>query len=427
MPVGSCNLEGLHDFHFDGDVAMDRSTVRKKCSRWVALCLIGSFTGCVTNPLPVATVWDKLGITGASARLRDATLNRSGNYPGREKKPPLLRISDPANLAADKPEAIKTAAKIKQDQDLKPQKIKALKFLAEVNCGCYNKDDQVAKAFLEALNDCDPEVRTAAIEGICKTASNCSSCRTGCETSCCSEEIVKKLNDLATGVDAKGCYKETNKDIRRLAAAAANKCGCPEPAPIEEVPAPDPIPERTGERRPDEDRPAPTGERRPDDAGIRLPQPESGVQKVSFTISEESIKSQTAPTKQIASRGGKSEPKPNVAKDSYGTGSEPVAIAKRRGANGETIRSVANADQLVKSYVHTVTVKSSGKCELVINLPNAYDLPVDSNMVLVDTSGNQQVGKVVNISGKQVTILLSSECALKAFGGAEMKVGLIGE
>ena len=46
------------------------------------------------------------------------------------------RIADPANLQSDNP-AIKAAAKAKAEQDLAPQKIKAIKYLATVGCAAF--------------------------------------------------------------------------------------------------------------------------------------------------------------------------------------------------------------------------------------------------------------------------------------------------
>jgi hypothetical protein len=380
---------------------MDRSTDRKDRKHWLAICLAASFTGCVTNPIPTATFWDKLGITGATARLRDSTINRNGNFPGLEKKPPVLRLADPANLAPEKPEVIKAAAKIKQDQDLKKQKIKAVKFLAEVNCGCYNKDDAVAKALLEALGDCDPDVRKAAVEAICTTAGNCNTCRTGCETTCCSEEILKKLNELANAKDAQGCYKETVPEIRSLAAAAAKKCPCPPPKPIEEIPAPEPH-EIEEIKAPPEQAPPAEDKLKPGVDGKREASNNanaSGVSRVSFNISE-----------------GK------VTFDPYGTGMEQVKIAKRRGPNGESIQSIANPDHLISTRV----IQSRSQLgEILIELPELFELSPGWSMVVVDPAGGYQVGKIIDASGRRVLIGFEAGSILQLESGATAKVGLV--
>ena len=63
------------------------------------------------------TIWHALGIPQAWSRTRDATLNRSGKFPGLEKKPPVKRLADPSNLKSDNP-LLKTAAEIKVQEDL---------------------------------------------------------------------------------------------------------------------------------------------------------------------------------------------------------------------------------------------------------------------------------------------------------------------
>jgi hypothetical protein len=99
----------------------------------------------------------------AYARHRDAHVNSRGNRPQAEKVPPLKRIADPSNLVpivppsgtpggstaivtkagaifqegdpgVPQPEAIKVAAQIKTQEDLKGQKIKGLKYLGTIGC-----------------------------------------------------------------------------------------------------------------------------------------------------------------------------------------------------------------------------------------------------------------------------------------------------
>jgi len=125
------------------------------------------------------TFWNLLGIPQGSQAIRDARLNRLGNHPNRERVPPLKRIADPSNLESKNP-AIATAAKIKKDQDLAPQKIKAIKYLGTIACCCPTNKDDVKNALLAALDDCTDEVRQAAAEAICHAAGNpCSICNDG--------------------------------------------------------------------------------------------------------------------------------------------------------------------------------------------------------------------------------------------------------
>jgi hypothetical protein len=397
---------------------MDRSLNQKRRARLLLACLLGTFTGCVATPVQVPTVWDRLGITGATARLRDATFNRNGNFPGLEKKPPLLKLADPANLAPDKPEVIKTAAKIKQDKDLKKQKIKAIKFLAEVGCGCYNKDDAVAKALLEAMGDCDPDVKKAAIEAIQQSSGECAACRSGCETTCCSEDVVKKLHDMAYGRDDKGCFKEPDAEIRSLAAAAARSCPCPPTKPIEEVPAPAEI-EEVPPTHPEPD-PIESPSELPSiesPLGAHLNLDNAPVTKVSFSSSVAEVSVTPKLSEKRAAETDSGNPR-------YGTGDEPVRVVKRRGKGGELISGIANPDHLIQA---TFVSASDRSHEMVVELPGHFQLATDSSMVFVDSVSNYQVGKVSSVRGRHVHVAFDAPVVLKATKGATLHVGLIGE
>ena len=378
---------------------MDRLHSTGAASRLAAACFLSSFVGCVANPVPVPTVWDKLGIPQAAARIRDSSINRSGNYPNLEKKPPLLKIADPANLQPEKPEMIKTAAKIKTDKDLKKQKIKAINFLAEVNCGCYNKDDKVAKAFLAALDDCDPDVRKAAVEGLCKAAGNCSACRTGCETTCCTEEILKKVQDIATGVDANGCMKEPVKEIRVAAAGLLKKCPCPPSKPIEEVPAPPPseIEEITA----------------PDFEGRKLEGDENRTPGRKLEGSTSGIQSRNGSVAKVSYR---------VRDTGVLPGTEPVIVAKRGSSKGISSDAISNPEQLIAARVVS-NHKQLG--ELLIELPDVYKLNVGWTMVVLDEKGNHQVGRITEASGRRIVIALEGSTSLSTDANQSIKMGLV--
>lgn len=378
---------------------MDRLHSTGAASRLAAACFLSSFVGCVANPVPVPTVWDKLGIPQAAARIRDSSINRSGNYPNLEKKPPLLKIADPANLQPEKPEMIKTAAKIKTDKDLKKQKIKAINFLAEVNCGCYNKDDKVAKAFLAALDDCDPDVRKAAVEGLCKAAGNCSACRTGCETTCCTEEILKKVQDIATGLDANGCVKEPVKEIRVAAAGLLKKCPCPPAKPIEEVPAPPPseIEEITA----------------PDFEGRKLEGDENRTPGRKLEGSTSGIQSRNGSVAKVSYR---------VRDTGVLPGTEPVIVAKRGSSKGISSDAISNPEQLIAARVVS-NHKQLG--ELLIELPDVYKLNVGWTMVVLDEKGNHQVGRITEASGRRIVIALEGSTSLSTDANQSIKMGLV--
>ncbi|MCD0459316.1 hypothetical protein [Roseiconus lacunae] len=200
---------------------------------------------------PTPTIWRFMGIPQGIQKIRDVTVNRRGNFPGLERKPPVKRIGDPANLESDNP-AIKAAAEIKQAEDMKMQKIKAIKFLATMGCGCYDKEGKITDALLAAMDDCTPDVRLAAIEAIADSA-NGECCKSCGSTSCCSEKVTKRLSEIAYERDDSGCMLEPNAEVREAAAKALCVC-CPNRAtgPIEEdvpevdVPElPQPIPGET--------------------------------------------------------------------------------------------------------------------------------------------------------------------------------------
>ncbi|TWU36624.1 hypothetical protein Q31b_49050 [Novipirellula aureliae] len=180
------------------------------------------------------TIWRFMGIPQGLQKIRDVTTNRRGNHPGLERKPPLKAIADPANLASENP-AIKAAAEIKQAEDMKKQKIKAIKYLASIGCGCYDKDGKITEAILASTDDCTPEVRLAAVEAIGEASSNgcCGKCGS---TSCCNEKITKRLSEMAYERDDDGCPIEPSAEIRCVAKQVLCKCcpGGPPTGPIEE-------------------------------------------------------------------------------------------------------------------------------------------------------------------------------------------------
>lgn len=188
----------------------------------IAALVLMTSTGCGSLPdPPVTTVWQKLGIPQGLIGLRDGLVNRKGNFPGLERKPPLLPLAAPENLESPI-EMIKVAAQVKAAEDLAPQKIKALKYLGAVGCGCYDKDGAIEAALLEALADCTPDVRIAAAEAIQEATGDCA-CVDGCAMTCCTEAIQEKLAEIAYG-EENGCWIEPNAEVREAALAALSSC-----------------------------------------------------------------------------------------------------------------------------------------------------------------------------------------------------------
>ena len=185
--------------------------------------LTSNLAGQMVEPpsAPSTTMWQLSGIPQGVHSVYDATSNRFGKHPKLERAEALLRLADPANLASDIP-AIRIAAEAKADADLTDQKIKAIRYLAEVGCECSSQSDMVEQALLAALDDCAEQVRYEAAVAFCgTTGQTCGQCN---RKSCCSVEALKKLHEIATGRDDNGCWYETSADVRRVAGAAFDRC-----------------------------------------------------------------------------------------------------------------------------------------------------------------------------------------------------------
>ncbi|MCE9605182.1 MAG: hypothetical protein K8U03_09815 [Planctomycetia bacterium] len=234
---------------------------------------------------------DKLGagIGGlfqrAFSRIKNA-LGLTGKFPGLQAQPPVLPITDPANLGPNAPPAVKAAAAAKMEEDQAGQKIQALRYLATLGCGgCY---PAVEDAMLAGLDDCTEAVRyeaALALRGKDGQTRCCNYCKCG---DCCSDKIRKKLDEIANKMDDKNCYKEPSERVRRVAREALAACGgfssSQSPTPTEgptEAPLPDPavsgpaagvVPEA----------PAPAAIVPGSSAGAAVPNPFSGVQLASF-------------------------------------------------------------------------------------------------------------------------------------------------
>lgn len=196
-------------------------TLRTAFSAVITLVFVAETAWAQPAPAPApaapTTIWSFLGIPQGLNKVHGTLFNRHGMLPCLEKKPPLKSLADAANLESENP-AIKRAAQIKKEEDLKPQKIKAIKYLAKIGCGCYNKDGSVTKALTKAMDsvdECTEEVRLAAVEAISEAArgEECENCK---QRSCCKdEEILKKLAEIAYYRNDDGCYKEPSERVRR--------------------------------------------------------------------------------------------------------------------------------------------------------------------------------------------------------------------
>ena len=202
-------------------------TLRTAFSAVVAVIVTAGTAWAQPAPVPAApsTIWSFMGIPQGLNKVHGALFNRHGNLPCLEKKPPLKSLADAANLASDNA-AVKRAAQIKKEEDLKPQKIKAIKYLAKIGCGCYDKDGSVTDALLKAMDsvdECTEEVRLAAVEAVSDAVrgEECANCK---QRSCCNEKILTKLAEIAYYRSDNGCYKEPSERVRTAAEAALQTC-----------------------------------------------------------------------------------------------------------------------------------------------------------------------------------------------------------
>jgi hypothetical protein len=224
---------------------MDRG---KMCNvlRFGAVALLAVFTLSSTGrgqvppppPVPQPTLWSFLGIPQGCKKLHGALINRHGKHPKLEKKLPRKALNDPSFLQPDAPAVLKKAAEVKIAEDLAPQKIKAVRYLTKIGCGCYDVDKSLTQALQEAMGDCTERVRLATIEAIADAAEggNCANCGQVC---CCNEDILKTLARIAFERDEFGCFEEPSERVRNAARQALEIC-CPGTGPVEEMPEPIP-------------------------------------------------------------------------------------------------------------------------------------------------------------------------------------------
>ena len=141
-------------------------------------------------------------------------------FPGLEPKPPLLPIADKQNLDDNASPAVKTAAKVKAEEDQAAQNAKAIRYLSSKGCGnCFPDTEQ---ALLEALEDCNEQTRAATLEGLRDSVGTpCQCCKVN---SCCTEKLLTKIYELAYDRDCRGCYAEPSPRVRRLARLVLRGC-----------------------------------------------------------------------------------------------------------------------------------------------------------------------------------------------------------
>lgn len=141
--------------------------------------------------------------------------------------------------------AMGLASKMKKEMKMKPLKLKAIKFLGKQDCNCT---PEIVAELLKMLDDCDEDVRYAALEALHKDCSKdgkgCCKKKTiacagdgqcpngdccGCQ---CQKQVIDRLHRLLIERTALGCLKETSQKVRDLAAQMIEEClSCHEPPP----------------------------------------------------------------------------------------------------------------------------------------------------------------------------------------------------
>jgi len=379
-------------------------------------------------------------------------LNRRGNLPFLEKKPPVLKLADPRNLAEGQPEMVKAAAGIKQAEDMKKQKLKALKYLAEINCGCYNKDGKVEAAFLEALDDCDPDVRMAAIEGLstaaggggnknckfckdrkklvdckltgggcgsckgCQSGSGCdqcNSCESGCATTCCTRKIQDKLEDIVYGMKD-GCYKEPVAEIR--AAAEKLLCLCPcAPVEPEELIRPNPY-SREELIRPDQ-------YKKPDDIplieGQKPIELKEGIDGTS-NLSDISLRQHYYASSRVNVEMQLNDE--SVSVPSVLAGPRPTMSAEDWAYSNPKGVAISNPELLVSCKTVNYNVALG---ELLVEMPFTSQIEQGWGVVVVDESNSQAAGMISEVGGRRILITLTDPTAVHPERGAQVRFGVV--
>ncbi|MFO0921555.1 MAG: hypothetical protein U0905_03600 [Pirellulales bacterium] len=217
---------------------MKRFTIKKTsrfhCLGWIIVLCI---SGCAVAPpvatptapgvAPPMTLPRYLGVNsvahGMHRVIYRSRLRLSTYIPALEPAPAAaapMALGDPACLQSPAP-AVAAAASIQQAEAAAPAKVKALAYLATIDC---SRNPQVEEAILAALDDPSDSVRIAAIQAVVDGASHCGPCASGCG-GCCTPAIRSKLMRMATETLPNGCFFEPNAKARRLARIAMEQCG----------------------------------------------------------------------------------------------------------------------------------------------------------------------------------------------------------
>ena len=106
----------------------------------------------------------------------------------------------------------------------------------------------------------------------------------------------------------------------------------------------------------------------------------------------------------------------------FGDGTEPVRLAQRKSKSGEFISGIANAEQLVQGRVTKVV---SSRSTIEVEMPQAFDLTEEQQLILVDRAGNMQSGSISVVQGKRIRIVFDEAMVLSCTKGEPIRFGLL--
>jgi hypothetical protein len=370
----------------------------RKLSQLKWSVLVVALGGCTVPTQPVATFWQKLGIPQADAAFRAGVLNKSGDYPDLEKKPPVLPISDLQNLQSPNP-LLKNAAEIKKDKDLKPQKLKALKYLASVGCVCPGEKEKVVEALLAGLNDCDCEVRKAALEAVCAAIKSCGPCGGDpCVDTCCTEAIQKKLEEMANKQDDKGCFVEPSAQLRSLAANVLAAC----PA----------LPKKEDKKTGPVGEGGATGEGEEEKGASEASPSDEGEKSTTNTMPREL---DVAP---VTAR---------ISSASYGdVDIHPVVHqVKQESSENQPVNDILTPEQAANLVVCSKVEEATEAGSVIVSMPAVYQLEEGMLMVVIDSTGSLSSSQIIKVEAEKLTLRLERPEIKENLFAKGARVGLV--
>lgn len=193
------------------------------------------FFGCVARWVPATALMCVAMTCAGSLQAQDSGAPPWGEFLRQFGKDPLLKK---AFHQQDEKEPKGLAAKIRARELDVPNRIRAIRYLSELDCGQFPEARDVLLEQLNPEKERWPEVRLAAAEGLrdmlgrnCKATRN-SKDKSGKSTlsygpSCCSAETLQTLARTAYEMKPNGGCYEPSLEVRRMAVEAIRVCGIP--------------------------------------------------------------------------------------------------------------------------------------------------------------------------------------------------------